>query len=146
VVSDSSGAPGSLTATMQTKNPPKCGRSSGYSAEIADAICNRLVNGESLRAICADPAMPAKATVCRWLARNQEFRRSYAIARECQAEDFADAILEIADGCSDIRHARRRIGVLKLAAGRMARGNTANAKSRAAASAAAAGSLFATPP
>jgi hypothetical protein len=64
--------------------------------------------------------MPAKATVCRWLARNLEFRRSYAIARECQAEDFADAILKIADCCSDIRHAHRRIGVLKLAAGRMA--------------------------
>jgi hypothetical protein len=85
---------------MQTKNPPKCGRSSGYSAEIAEAICNRLVNGESLRAICADPAMPAKATVCRWLARNQEFRRRYALARECQAEDMVDEILEIADGSS----------------------------------------------
>jgi terminase small subunit-like protein len=105
---------------MQTKNPPKCGRSPGYNAEIAKAICNRLVNGESLRAICADPAMPAKATVCRWLAGNKEFRRWYVIARECQAEDFAGAILEIADGCGDLRHARRRIGVLKLAAGRMA--------------------------
>jgi hypothetical protein len=105
---------------MQTKDPPKRSRSPGYSTEIADTISNRLINGESLRAICADPAMPARATVCRWLARNQEFRRSYAIARECQAEDFADAIHEIADGCSDIRHARRRIGVLKLAAGRMA--------------------------
>jgi hypothetical protein len=64
--------------------------------------------------------MPARATVFRWLAGNQEFRRSYALARECQAEDFADAILKIADGCSDIRHARCRIGLLKLAAGRMA--------------------------
>ena len=64
--------------------------------------------------------MPAKATVCRWLARHHEFRRSYAFAREFQVEDFADAILEIADGCGDIRHARRRIGVLKLAVGRMA--------------------------
>ena len=105
---------------MQTKNPPKRGRSAGYGAEIAETICDRLVNGESLRAICADPGMPAKATVFRWLASNEDFRRSYALARECQAEDFADAILEIADGCSDIRHARRRIGVLKLAAGRMA--------------------------
>ena len=55
---------------MQTKNPPKRGRSFGYSTEIAETICDRLVNGESLRTICADPAMPAKATVCRWLARN----------------------------------------------------------------------------
>ena len=47
-----------------------------------------------------DPAMPARATVFRWLASNQEFRRSYALARECQAEDFAYEILEIADDSS----------------------------------------------
>jgi hypothetical protein len=75
---------------MQTKSPPKRGRSSGYSAEIAETICGRLINGESLRAICADPAMPARATVFRWLASDQEFRRSYAFARECQAEDMLE--------------------------------------------------------
>ena len=74
---------------MHTKDQPKDGRTPGYDAEIAETICERLVNGESLRAICADPAMPARATVFRWLARNQEFRRSYALARQCQAEDFA---------------------------------------------------------
>ena len=63
--------------------------------------------------------MPAKATVCRWLARNQEFRRWYALARACQVQDFADEMLEIADDCSDIRHARHRIGALKLAMARM---------------------------
>jgi hypothetical protein len=74
---------------MHIKDQPKDGRTSGYDVGIAEKICERLVNGESLRAICADPAMPAKATVFRWLASNQEFRRSYALARECQAEDFA---------------------------------------------------------
>ena len=44
--------------------------------------------------------MPAKATVFRWLASNPEFRRSFALARECQAEDFAYEILEIADDSS----------------------------------------------
>ena len=63
-------------------------------------ICRRLAEGESLRAIRADPAMPARATVFRWLARNQEFRRSYAIARDCLAEDLMDAMLEIADDSS----------------------------------------------
>ena len=33
---------------MQTKNQPKDGRSLGYSAEIAETICERLINGESL--------------------------------------------------------------------------------------------------
>ena len=85
---------------MQTKDPPKRSRSPGYSTEIADTISNRLINGESLRAICADPVMPARATVFRWLASNQEFRRSYARARECWEEDILDEILEIADDSS----------------------------------------------
>ena len=85
---------------MQTKDEPKRGRSSGYDVEIAETICNRLVNRESLRAICADPAMPARATVFRWLARNDEFRRRYALARACLAEDLMDEILEIVDDSS----------------------------------------------
>ena len=57
-------------------------------------------NSENLRVICADPAMPARATVFHWLARNQEFRRSYALARQCHAEDFAFETLAIADDSS----------------------------------------------
>jgi hypothetical protein len=72
----------------------------GYSAEIAETICDRLVNGESLRAICADPPMPPRATVFRWLASRQEFRQLYVLARQCHAEDLAYEILEIADDSS----------------------------------------------
>ena len=57
--------------------------------------------------------MPAKATVFRWLARNQEFRRSYAIARDCLAEDLMDAMLEIADDGHHIEDRRRRIKARK---------------------------------
>jgi hypothetical protein len=53
------------------------------------------IGHESLRAICADPAMPARATLFRWLASNQEFRQLYVLARQCQAEDLAYEILEI---------------------------------------------------
>jgi Bacteriophage Sf6, terminase small subunit-like len=87
-------------ATMQTKDPPKSGRSPGYSARIAETICDRLVNRESLRAICADPAMPARATIFRWLARHQEFRRQHALARECLEQDLMYEILRIADDSS----------------------------------------------
>jgi hypothetical protein len=104
---------------MHINNPPKRSRLPGYDAEIAMTICLRLLNRESLRSICADPLMPAKATVCRWLAHNQEFRRWYALARALQFQDFADEMLEIADHCSDIRHARHWIGTLRLAITRM---------------------------
>jgi hypothetical protein len=93
---------------VETNDQPKDGRTSGNDAEIAETICERVVSGESLRAICADPAMPARATVFRWLASNQEFRQLYALARQCQAEDLADEILKIADDSS--RDYKEKIG------------------------------------
>ena len=44
--------------------------------------------------------MPARATVFRWLASNEQFRRSYAIARAFLAQDLMGEILEIADDSS----------------------------------------------
>lgn len=73
------------------------GRPSEFSQDIADAICGRLAEGESLRAICDDEAMPDKSTVFRWLGRDAEFRDQYARAREAQADALFDDILSIAD-------------------------------------------------
>jgi hypothetical protein len=50
------------------------GRPAQYTTEIGIAICERLCDGETLRAVCADPGMPDKATVRDWLARCPEFR------------------------------------------------------------------------
>jgi hypothetical protein len=105
---------------MQNTGPPQRRRLQfNYSDEIAAVICDRLINGESLRAICADRAMPAKVTVCRWLARNAEFCDQYAFARALQSERFGDEMLEIAYHCSDLRLARRKIGALRLVAARL---------------------------
>jgi hypothetical protein len=68
-----------------------------YTREIAEEICDRLVEGESLRCICADPRMPDVATVASWIANNAEFRESYALAREFQAYDILDEVLALAD-------------------------------------------------
>lgn len=73
------------------------GRSTLFGAEVADAICERIANGESLRSICDDDDMPNKATVFRWLAKHQEFGDQYARAREIQADALFDDILSIAD-------------------------------------------------
>lgn len=76
-------------------------RQSDYSKEIADAICERLSEGESLRAICRDEDMPNKATVFRWLFERSAFSDQYAHAREAQADAMADEILDIADDGSN---------------------------------------------
>lgn len=70
---------------------------SKFSEELADRICERLADGESLRSICADEEMPDKSTVFRWLAANETFRDQYARAREAQADTLFDEILHIAD-------------------------------------------------
>jgi hypothetical protein len=76
------------------------GRPSSFTQEIADEICERLVEGESLRKICRDDHTPNVATVCRWLASNEGFREHYAHARALQADTLADEILDIADDAS----------------------------------------------
>lgn len=76
------------------------GRPSDYTPELADEICTRLANGESLRAICSsdrDDWMPHIGTVLRWVGQHEEFREQYARAREIQAETMADEIIGIAD-------------------------------------------------
>jgi hypothetical protein len=77
----------------------KTGRPSDYNDAIADLICTRIANGESLRAICEDEGMPHAGTVCRWLAKeeNASFREQYARARDAQADVLADEIVFIAD-------------------------------------------------
>lgn len=72
-------------------------RPSDYSQATADAICARLADGESLRAICRDDGMPDKSTVFRWLAAHEAFRDQYAHARELQAEEMFEDLLDIAD-------------------------------------------------
>lgn len=75
----------------------KPGRPTKYSAEVADSICERLMQGESLLSICRDESMPGKTAVFNWLARYQEFADKYARAKATQADYMAEEILEIAD-------------------------------------------------
>ena len=74
-------------------------RPSIYSDDLAATICQRMAEGESLRAICRNADMPGKTTVLRWLGDDSHpgFREQYTHAREMQADYFAEEILEIAD-------------------------------------------------
>lgn len=75
----------------------KAGRPSTYSSELTEEICRRLIEGESLRAICSADDMPSKSSVMKWLAENKDFSDQYARAREIQADIMVEEILEIAD-------------------------------------------------
>ena len=73
------------------------GRPSKFSQRLAEKICIRLSLGESLVKICADTGMVDISTVFRWLDKHDAFRDMYAHAKECQAEFYAQQIIDIAD-------------------------------------------------
>ena len=76
------------------------GRPSEYTPEVAEFICLRVANGESVRRICSDPDMPASSTIFKWLSQQPKFAEQYARAREAQMEVMAQEIIDIADDSS----------------------------------------------
>jgi hypothetical protein len=127
-----------MTKTKPAPKKRKTGRPSLYTEALAAGICRRLAEGETLRSVCRDKAMPDKATVLRWLAdkKKADFRERYVYAREMQADALFDEALEIADDASgdwtedkdgkkvvnheNIQRSRLRVDTRKWAAGKMA--------------------------
>ena len=68
-----------------------------FTPALFTIVCDRISKGESLRAVCRDPEMPAKATVLRWLREMPDLRDQYAAARDDLMEYWASDIIEIAD-------------------------------------------------
>lgn len=91
-----------------------------FNEAVADAICERLADGESLRSICRDDEMPAKSTVFKWLGLIPAFADQYARARETQADSLADDIVDIADDKAlEPNDKRVRIDARKWLAGKL---------------------------
>lgn len=66
--------------------------------ELAALICERLAEGESLRAVCRDPAVGITEGAVRLWARDDEtFAAQYARARALGYEKLSEDMLEIAD-------------------------------------------------
>ena len=73
-------------------------RPSVYSERLASAVLSRLADGESLRVICADKAMPSRSTVKKWNSEDiKGFSARYARARDEGLDVIADEIIEISD-------------------------------------------------
>lgn len=77
------------------------GRPTKFTEAFANNICERIMNGESLREICLSDNMPKRTTVHRWLSENEVFQNQYARARDTQADTLADDIIAISDTATD---------------------------------------------
>jgi transposase-like protein len=76
--------------------PARGGRASSYTRQTAEAICLRLMEGESLTQIARDPDMPCYGTILKWVKRHPEFDEAYTAAREVQADYFFDEARDVA--------------------------------------------------
>jgi hypothetical protein len=90
-----------------------------FSQTVFDAICNRMAEGESLRAICKTTGMPNKRTVMRWLEKSEELQTQYSEAQRLRAECYFDEIIDIADSRSDPQKTRVQIDARKWVLARM---------------------------
>lgn len=100
------------------------GRPSKYSDELVTEICERIADGESLRAICREDGMPEQKTIHVWLNKKPEFQQQYARARELQADSFFDEAVDIIHGKFkdniDVQAAKVKLDAIKWTSGKLA--------------------------
>lgn len=81
------------------------GRPSDYTEELAIKICTEIASTTlGLKSLCKlHEDFPSHATIFTWLAQKKDFLDLYTRAKEMQAENIADEMLEIADdGSNDL--------------------------------------------
>src|ERR1700724_1375822 len=95
-----------------------------YTRDLADIICDRMTEGESLRAICRDVDMPSDGAVRGWAVRDVDgFGERYRAAGLLLMDYWADQIVDIADdGDLDPRDRQIRTGVRQWIMSKVSRG------------------------
>lgn len=87
------------TKTITTR---KVGRPTKYTKALADKMCLRIENGESVRDVCEDEKMPSLSMFFRWVRDHEYFREQYTRAKDIQADvEFAN-IDKIAEKAVDM--------------------------------------------
>lgn len=94
------------------------GRKPRWDESLAAEIYYRMSEGESLTAICRDPAMPSFNTVWKWRLEYPAFGEAVALAQRMQAERLCDEGWEIACAVTpETAHATRvKLGQLRWTA------------------------------
>lgn len=87
------------------------GRHSLFTEEIAEQICDLLMDGMSLVKICERDDMPHRSTVIRWMADNADFATRCARARDAQADLMDDKILDVAEASTSETAAADRVKI-----------------------------------
>lgn len=98
-----------------------------YSDQLADHICERISDGETLTSICKKNSMPKYGTVRKWLLPThpmykEQFAENFKIAMAIKADWCFDQIEDLAQNVGDskeeIAKARFQVDAYKIAASR----------------------------
>src|SRR3981081_1221101 len=95
-----------------------------YTRDLGDIICDRMTEGESLRAICRNVDMPSEGAVRGWAVRDVDgLGDVYRGPRLLLMDFWADQIVDIADdGDLDPRDRQIRTGVRQWIMSKVSRG------------------------
>ena len=114
--------PGLPAALHETDSAPRVpGRPAIYSPALAAIILHRLIEGETLRQICADDDMPPRATIDYWTSCSAGFSECLARAMKLHADSLADESIEAGRSAVDrdsAAAAREKSKALQWAAGK----------------------------
>jgi hypothetical protein len=72
------------------------GRWSTFTPELGEEICWRMIEGQTLKEIGADPQMPCAATILRWVRDEPGFEDRYVQARQMMADVMFDEARDLA--------------------------------------------------
>lgn len=68
---------------------------------IFNQICERIIEGESVKTILKDKDMPSSKTFWKWLEEDEDKVNQYARAKEIYADKVFEDIILISDGTDD---------------------------------------------
>jgi len=91
-----------------------------FSILLADMICQRVAEGDSLLRICREPGYPPYAVVCKWKRANSEFNELLEMAYKDSVEFYIDRVLELAsqvESKADVPVLRLKIDAFKWCVG-----------------------------
>lgn len=72
-----------------------------YTPEIADIICARIGEGQSVKRAIKGIGYPTIAEFYAWLRESEEFRRQYWTARAAAADALVEEMLDLCDECEE---------------------------------------------
>lgn len=78
---------------------------------MADQIVGRMIDGESMVAICREEGMPSRSTIYAWFDAHPDFRARCARAREGLADYLVDQIEQMANETTEDNHQSMKVKI-----------------------------------